>query len=126
MTGKILGTGTDAQANWSLGGFSTYSGSTHEYTRNIEGGYTEGGNANDNKVSVKNVAILGSVVGGYADTFVDFALDTAGALSQNCNNNTVALENVYGFSEEGNSTIYGGWAIIQGDNLGMLIPFSQL
>lgn len=53
VTGKILGTGTDAQANWSLGGFSTYSGSTHEYTRNIEGGYTEGGNANDNKVSVK-------------------------------------------------------------------------
>ncbi len=123
VTGKILGTGTDAQANWSLGGFSTYSGSTHEYTRNIEGGYTEGGNANDNKVSVKNVAILGSVVGGYADTFVDFALDTAGALSQNFNNNTVALENVYGFSEEGNSTIYGGWAIIQGDNPHVDSPF---
>ena len=79
--------------------------------------------AADNKVSVKNVAILGSVVGGYADTFVDFALDTAGALSQNCNNNTVALENVYGFSEEGNSTIYGGWAIIQGDNPHVDSPF---
>ncbi len=112
LTGKILGTGTDAQANWSLGTPDTGYG---EDTRNIVGGYTEGGNANDNQVSVKNVAILGAVAGGYADTYAAFVLDTAGTLSQSCNNNTVAVENVYGFSEKGNSNIYGGWARMEGD-----------
>ena len=121
MTGKILDTGTDAQANWSLGGFSTYKGIVHEFTRNIAGSYTEGGSANDNQVSVKNVAILGSVVGGYADTYDAFVLDTAGALSQSCNNNTVAVEDVYGFSKEGNSTIHGGWVEMDGE-YGPFVP----
>ena len=118
MTGKILDTGTDAQANWSLGGPNTGYG---ERLRYIAGGYTEGGNANDNQVSVKNVAILGSVVGGYADTYYAFVLDTAGALSQSCNNNTVAVEDVYGFSKEGNSTIHGGWVEMDGE-YGPFVP----
>ena len=92
LEGTLSGSGENAKANVTVQSMAFNSHRGSDAYAPIYGGSTDNGNANENTLSLKRVAINDDITGGFGEAGL---MNSDGRASASANNNKVYLEDVY-------------------------------